>query len=157
MNEYVTLYQVTLSGFSLVLSSFLYSLGGRSGKWKRRFIAPFILTLTVCILMLWRGMWDWRLPFLYPILAIGFSLGYGSEIILTKILKRSIYAIAIVMTGVLLCLVIDNRAWSIFIPHVGVAAWSIYLGVINPIEAAAEEFWVCMVLNSGLMMYPFLG
>lgn len=94
--------------------------------------------------------------FTYPILCGGFSLGYGADRFWTKLAKRAIYASAVVMAGLLLCFLVDNKAWAVFIPHVGVAAWSIYFGVKNPIEAAAEEFFICMLLNLGLMMYPFM-
>jgi hypothetical protein len=45
----------------------------------------------------------------------------------------------------------------VFVPHVGVGMWSIWLGVKNPIEASAEEVFICALLNIGLMMYGFVG
>lgn len=157
MSEYTTMYQAALAGLAIVAASFFYSWGGRSGKWKRRFIASFILACAVNGLLAWRGIWNPLALITYPILCIGFSLGYGAEELLQKIFKRMIYAITICLSGLLLAFVLGGNAWFVLIPHVGIAAFSVYLGTRNPIEAAAEEFFICMVLNLGLMMYPFIG
>ena len=154
MSEYTTVYQVTVAGLGAILACFLYSLGGRSGKWKRRFVASFVLTATLCAVALWRGNFDPRLLLTYLPLMGGFSLGYGAEELGQKIIKRLIYASAVLMAGVL-CAWVFN-AWWVLIPHVGVGMWSIYLGVKNPIETAAEEFFICLLLNTGLMMYLFV-
>lgn len=77
MNEYVTGYQFIGGLFGLVLSSLLYMLGGRSGKWKRRFLGSFILALTVNLLFLGQGQWSPYYLILWPSLAISFSMGYG--------------------------------------------------------------------------------
>ena len=151
------MYQAVLSGLVIVLASFFYSWGGRSGKWKRRFVGSFILACGVNVLLFWREMWSpWALA-TYPILAAGFSLGYGADMLIEKIIKRIIYASAVCFSGFVLAFVLGGNAWGVLIPHVGIAAWSVYLGTRNPIEAAAEEFFICMVLNLGLMMYPFIG
>lgn len=164
MNEYTTLYQISGCGLALVLASFLYSLGGRSGKWKRRFIASAVLSTAVNVACLLRGLWDPLMIVIYLPLMGGFSLGYGDKAFgflttswIHKTIKRFIYASAILMSGVLMAYCLGGNAWWILIPHVGVGLWSIYLGVKNPVEAAAEEFLVCMVLNLFLISYPFVS
>lgn len=157
MSEYTTMYQATAAGLALVLASFFYSWGGRNGKWKRRFIASLILSCAVNGLLLWRGMWHPLALATYPLLSAGFSLGYGAEGIYNKFIKRLSYASAICLSGLILALALSGNAWFVLIPHAGIGAWSVYMGVRNPIEAAAEEFFICMILNLGLMMYPFIG
>lgn len=157
MNEYTVLYQAVGALIGCVAACLLYSLGGRSGKWKRRFVASAILTATVNVVCLLRGIWSPLMLVIFPILALGFSLGYGGELPMQKFIKRFFYASAVVMAGFLMAFILKGNAWFVLIPHAGIAMWSIYLGLKNPIEAAAEEVFVCLFLNVGLMMYPFIG
>ena len=154
MTEIATVYQSFGAGIGLVVASLLYSLGGRSGKWKRRFIASFILTTTVISLCLIRGCFSYWHLLIYPILALGFSLGYGADDILLKVFKRFYCALAVLMAGLVMAFTLNG--WGVFIPHAGIAMWSVWMGVKNPIPAASEEFFICMMLNLGLVMYPFL-
>jgi hypothetical protein len=156
MNEYLTLYQITGAGIALVLASFLYSLGGRDGKWKRRFIASLVLATTVITCAILRHHFSWWMLFTYPLLTGGFSLGYGADEWEGKVIKRTIYAAAVCMAGVLMAFLIRGNAFWILPFHIGVGAFSVYLGTKNPIEAAAEEFIICMILNIGLITYCFV-
>ena len=47
MNEYMTMWQAFGGLVGLILASLMYSWGGRSGKWRRRYVASFILAITV--------------------------------------------------------------------------------------------------------------
>src|SRR3990167_1590727 len=113
--EYLLMYQITGCGLGLVLSSFLYSWGGRSGKWKRRFIASFILSAGLNGLCVWRGLWSPYLLIIWPLLIGGFSLGYGADSTGAKILRRSIYCFAILMSGFITAFVMGGNAWWILI------------------------------------------
>lgn len=158
MNEFTTLYQATGAGIALVISSFLYSLGGRAGgpgKWVRRFLGSFILAATVCGLCVLRGTFNWWLMGVWPLLIGGMSLGYGAESLGGKIARRSIFCGGVVSAGALCAYFLHG--WLVFIPHVGVAVWSIYLGVRNPVEASFEEWYISMLLNLGLIAYPFVS
>ncbi len=155
MDEYITVYQVGIAGVGMVISGFLYSLGGRAGKWFRRFIASFVIAATLNGLCAWRGIWSPWLLVVWPMLIGGFSLGYGAEQLGPKIIKRSIVVFAC-CSACVLCSVILGNYW-LLIPAIGVAAFSVFLGVKNPIEAAAEEFFVCLLLTMALFMYPFLS
>lgn len=157
MNEYLITYQAFGAMAGLSIATLLYSLGGRSGKWKRRFIASFVLAATVNILFLVREAWNpWYLA-VWPCLIAGFSLGYGADTFGEKVVRRSVYASAILTAGVVCAVVLGGNAWWVMIPHAGIGALSIFLGVKNILPAAAEEVFICALLNIGLIMYPFLS
>jgi len=157
MSEMVTVYQSSVAMLCLTLACFFYAWGGRSGKWKRRFVGSFVLACGLNLLFAWRGIWSpWFLA-TYPLLAIGFSIGYGADSLDKKLIRRLIYAFGILSSGLLVAWVLGGNAWFVLIPHVGVGLWSIWLGIKNPIEAAAEETFICALLNICLLMYPFIG
>lgn len=156
MNEYIIGYQAIGGLAGVVATCLLYMLGGRSGKWLRRYVASFILAVTVNVLCAIRGFWSPWLLTIYPCLITGFSLGYGGEDTASKVFRRLIYALGVLMAGLIMVFVLGPKAWWVFIPHAGVGAFSIYLGVKNPIAAAAEEVFVCLVLTSFLTAYPFI-
>lgn len=147
----------SLSLVCLAVTCFFYMWGGRSQKWIRRFVASLIASSTVNALVFVFQHWSPWLLLLYPWLSIGFHFGYGADIVAAKIVKRSIYASAVCSSGLLCCLVLGGHTWLVLPLHVVVGAWSIWLGVLNPLVAAAEEVFVCAVLLLGLMMYPFVN
>lgn len=154
MSEYTIGFQAMGGLCGVVLGCLCYMLGGRSGKWLRRYVGSFILTLTVNILCVLRGVWSpWMLA-VYPCLVLAFSLGYGgTDDLGTKIFKRAVYAFGVLMAGVVMCLILGS--WFIFIPHFFMGMVSIYLGVKNPLPAAVEEIFVCLSLTAFLVAYPF--
>ena len=149
------MYQITGCGLGLVLSSFLYSWGGRAGKWKRRFIASFVLAATVNVACVLRGIWSPWMIAVWPLLSLAYSLGYGAEDTWYKIVRRSIYASAVLMSGLLMAVLIGGNAWWVFIPHVVCGGLTVYLGIKNPLPAAVEEFMISMSLGLFLIAYPF--
>ena len=156
MSEYIILYQATGALLGVVLASFLYSLGGRAGKWKRRFVASFVLAATVNVLCVLRGVWQPLMLAIWPILIGGFSLGYGADVLWLKVVRRLIYASAVLMAGVLMAFILGGNAWWVLIPHIGVGLFSVFLGVKNILPAALEEIMVCVLLNLFLITYPFV-
>ena len=76
--------------------------------------------------------------------------------IVKKVIRRSIYAVGVCGAGLIYCLTFNGNAWLIFPLHIGVGIWSVWLGVKNPLHAKAEEFFISMLLNIGLIMYPFI-
>ncbi len=160
MNEYTTVWQGFLAMIGLSCACLLYSLGGRSRKWKRRFVGSFILACTVNGLLFWRGLWFPLALTVYPALACGFSMGYGTNGSVggyLKFTRRFIYAIGVLLAGLILVLHFGGNGWILFVAHAGVGLWSIWLGMKNPIEAAAEEIFICALLCIGLVMYPFIS
>lgn len=141
----------------LSLACLLYALGGRSGKWKRRFIASLILATTVNIASLVMQRWSFWLLGTYPLLIGVFSLGYGADSTISKIVRRSIYALGVCACGGLFWPIFGYNMLWVAIPHIGIGLFSIYLGVRNPVAAASEEIFVCALLNLGLVMYPFIS
>src|SRR3990167_479856 len=160
MNEELLMtYQAGVAGICLVIASTLYSLGGRSegpGKWMRRYVSSFVTAATMNFICLWREIWSPWLLIIYLILVAGYSLGYGAENTFQKIKRRALMSAAVCTAGLVCVFVIDGNAWKVLIPHLGVAVWSIYYGVWNPTKAANEEFNVAMLLNLGLISYPFI-
>ena len=155
--EYLTVWQSFAAGAGLVTGSLFYSLGGRSNKWLRRFIGSAVLAGTVCGIAAWRGIFNPFMLLTFPALILGFSLGYGGNTISVKLRKRALCCLAVCMAGLVMAICIGGNAWMVFPFHFGVAIFSVYLGLINPIAAAAEEFFICLILNTGLMAYAFVG
>ena len=157
MNEYIIGYTAFGSLVGMSTACLFYMLGGRDGKWKRRFIGSLILSTTVCTSALVMHRFSWWLVLTYPALATGFSLGYGGDTTMQKVVKRAIYAGAVMSSGVVCSVVMQGNAWMVLVPHIGIGLWSIWLGVKNPLQAAAEETFVCASLSLGLVMYPFIA
>ena len=148
----------TIPLFGLIVMAvgcWFYMLGGREDKWKRRFIGSLITSTAVWLESLLLSTFDFWQLLVYPLTILYFSLGYGSDIPLTKIIKRSIVVLFSLTVGVLMCLTIGGSAWLILPLQVVIAVGSIWLGVKNPIPAAPEEFFVCLLLNLCNIMYPF--
>jgi hypothetical protein len=138
------------------IGCWLYMLGGRSGKWQRRFAGSLTCATAIWVeALLVKNFNIWMLS-AYPLLIGTFVLGYGSDITLTKIVKRSIVVATSLTVGVIMCIVLGGAAWWVLPIQVAVAAMSIYLGVKNPIQAAPEEFFVCLLLTECNLMYPFV-
>lgn len=156
MSEYQIGHLATFGLLGVTLASWLYMLGGRSDKIIRRLGGAFVLAATANALSKLMGYWSpWQLLIL-PALFGGFSLGYDGESLRMKVVKRFFYATAICSSGLILCLTIGGKAWLVLPVHMGVGVWSVWLGVKNPLKAAAEEVFVCALLNIGLMMYLFV-
>ena len=139
----------------LAVGCWFYMLGGRDAKWLRRFIGSLICSTAIWIESLLLGVFNFWHLLVYPLTITYFSLGYGSEIPLIKIIKRSIVVICSLTTGLVFCLTIGGSAWIILPIQVVIAAVTIWLGVKNPIPAAAEEYFVCLFLTVCNLMYPF--
>ena len=102
MNEYLTIWQFAVAMLGLVAGCVLYSMGGRSGKWKRRFIGSFIIASTFVSICIWRGLFNWWLLTTYPALVTTFSLGYSggpANSLVLKLIKRSMVVLAVLTTG----------------------------------------------------------
>jgi len=138
----------------LIIGCWFYMSGGRSGKWKRRFIGSFICATALWVGLLLMGLFNPLSLLAYPLLIWGFCMGYGAEIPLTKVIKRLNIVLAVSSTGLLMCLILGGNAWVILPLQLLIAGGSIWLGVKNPLQAAPEEFFVCLLLTECLIMYP---
>lgn len=149
---------IALIGLIIIaIGCWFYMWGGRSDKWKRRFIGSLICSSAIWIESLLLGVFNFWQLLVYPFTILYFSLGYGSSILITKIIKRSIVVLFSLVVGFIMCLTIGDKAWLILPLQTIIGAGSIWLGVKNPIAAASEEFFVCLLLNICNIMYPFIG
>lgn len=157
MQEITITHLAGLSGVALVLSSWLWSIAGRDGTPKalRRFGSTGIMAATVMCLCIVMGLWSWWMLLTYPVMLVS-CMGYGGNSFIEKVIRRVLFALAITSVGILYALILGGNAWWVYALHIGVAAWTVYLGVKNPVYAAAEEFFIAFLLYLGLMMYPFI-
>ena len=160
MNEYSIVWISTLAGLGLIIASGLYSLGGRRHKWIRRFIASLVLAGTVMGTAALMNRWTPWLAGVWPCLVAGFCLGYSGDSMTEKVCRRTVYFAGVATAGIWTAIVLGSvfyttRPWAVLPIHL-VGLWSIYLGSRNPLKAAAEEFYICLLLNAGLVMYVFI-
>ena len=156
MNEYQIGYYAIGGLAGLVIGCFFYMLGGRANKWLRRFVGSAIIASTVIGLLLIFGLFQYIHLLIYPLLAIGFSLGYGGDNLVYKLIRRAVFMLGVLTPGLLLAWTLGGNAWFVFIFHAGLGLFSIYLGTTNKLQASAEEVFVCLVLNAGLIAYSFV-
>jgi len=159
MSEYTILWIAFGSLIGLVISALLYAIGGRvggPGKWIRRFVASFILATVVNMASVMMGNYSVWLILAYPGLVASFSLGYGADTLIFKVIRRLIYALGVILSGLIFCFVFGGMCWWVLPFHIGVGLFSVYLGIRNPVPAPVEELFICVLLNLGLVLYPFV-
>lgn len=155
MSEYAIGYAAAGSIAGLAATCLFYMLGGRSGKWRRRYVASLIQAVNSNVCAAVMGVWSPWLLAIYPLAIAQTSLGYGADSGGGKVLRRALCALASLTIGVLFSWLYGGLAWLVFVANVGVAAWSVWLGVKNPLYAAAEEVFVCALLFLMTCAYPF--
>lgn len=148
---------IALAGFGAFIANVMYAMGGTAGfgLWWRRFLGSFVLALDANLVALYVGNWHWQYLTFFPCLAIGFSLGYGSDTILGKIIKRTIFAIGVlsVCWFGLWAIGFTVYGWVVLGLAFITGLTSVALGVINPFNSAPlEQFLICQVL---CMYVPF--
>lgn len=138
MNE-TTLEWVSFSKIVfLAIFSLLYSYGGITKKWLRRYIGSGVLTLGYIGYSLVQGTLSLWYLLCFPLLVGATSLGYGAEKTYQKIIKRTYCGLAYALASLPIAIV--RQTWLLFGVHVGLCvAISNILGVLNPIEAREEE------------------
>lgn len=122
----------------------LYSLGGADfgpGKWIRRFVAPFVLVTGMTIYSR-----DWKTIFQFPLMIGPLCLGYGSDVLWIKILKRALYGL---LNGAASSFndLINKRFLIAIFQSVLVLSSVTILGVWNPLpNARVEEFVIAFLI-----------
>lgn len=157
MSEYGVLWTAVGSMGGLTVTTGLYGLGGRNQKLWRRIGAAITLSLTLNVAALLMGSWHWIYAAVAPLLFGALTLPYGGDTAGEKVLKRTVYAGSFVAIGGLIVWFKGEATWMILIPQAVTAGWSIWLGVKNPLPAAAEEVFVCVSLMMWMLAYPFVG
>ena len=149
-----------LGGMAFV-ANFLYAVGGTEGfgKYWRRFIGATILGLSPSLGAVLTGVFDWRYLSVIPCLIVGFSLPYGSETTISKIIKRTVFALGVCSA----CFVglwitgFSVSGWIVFGLSVTTALTSVALGVLNPFNnAPLVQFLICQVLTLYVPFWPFV-
>lgn len=118
--------------------SYLYSLGGIEGKWKRRFLGSAWMILGIFGFSQWQGCWNNWYLLCFPLMTIGLSMGYGANDTFTKIRKRAIYGLILGCSSI--PIVVFSHMWVLFGFSVFLSVIScVVLGVFNPTKDARSE------------------
>jgi hypothetical protein len=142
----------TLAAISLIICAidcFAWMAGGRSGKWKRRFVGAGIQALGINILSIITGTWVWQFALAMGPEVGSRSMGYGGNLTGEKVLRRSVFAVGSLLAGAVLAWGVgfNNKAIWLLVAQSVASVVSIILGVKNPLPAAVEEVFVCLSLK----------
>lgn len=142
---------VAIGGFAAFLANVFYMWGGTEGfgKWWRRFIGATVLALSANLIALFMAKWSWQFILMLPCLIAGFSLGYGGDTTIEKVIKRTVYALGVLMACVAGLYATGFTFWGFVVAGLALITGltSVVLGVINPFTSARlEEYLVCQVL-----------
>ena len=153
------IYIVILGGFLAFVANVCYMLGGTEGfgKFWRRFIGAFVLALAASAVAILLHCWQWQYLLVLPCLILGFSLGYGGDTTIVKVLKRLCFAFGVLSSlGIMLWIhQFSFYSWIVFSSAFLVALASVILGVINPLNnARIEEYLVSQCLT---LFVPFIA
>jgi len=130
-----------ISGLKILLVgafAMLYGMGGISGKWKRRFIAPVVYVTGICGFSLWTGSFSVWYLLCAPLFFGALSLGYGASTTVEKIKKRSICGLAYAFATLPIFAV--QQAWTLWALHILICvSTSVVAGVWNQTSSARAE------------------
>lgn len=152
MSETTLVYLVAFKLVLLGLFSLFYVLGGRSGKWKRRFVAGIGFPLALIGLSLISNKFK---PMSLPLIALFpalLSLPYGGDNIYRKLALRGIYGALWGFLGIFCGYLWDNLFLGIGQFLLAITG-SICLGVFNPVPAVEEE---CLISLFLVILIPFM-
>ena len=141
-----------------VIDCWMWMLGGRSGKYRRRYIGSAIQTAGINAISLLLGTWVWQFVASVVPEIISRSLGYGGDTLKEKIMRRTVFAIGSLGVGVFLAWGVGftGKAITILICQAIASVGSIILGVKNPLPASCEEVFVCISLKYFNYAYIFI-
>ncbi len=140
----------------IVTGAALYMLGGREGKWKRRFIAgPLQAGALVGGYYLF-GIFNWLHVLLIPLFIIIYHLGYNRN--KERFLNPRVYisaGIFVVSFGLMLYTQ-GVSSFRVLPIHLSFTLFTIYMGIFNPFHASAEEFLISLSFTFPLIFYGVL-
>ena len=132
-SEKKTMLKVFLKLIVVLVFAGLYCWGGVENKWLRRFVAPAILCLSA-----FGFSRDWRYLIQMPLMFITLSLGYGSDSLWIKILKRTIFGLTNGLTSSTTKIL--KKEWLVAGFQIAlVTSAFIVFGVWNPLPSARAE------------------
>lgn len=126
-------------------------LGVRARLWKR-LIAPLLLASSAVIFSILAHRFNW---FLFVTALWFIPIGYGSEKMLFKVIRRLIQSLFYTAPGVILGIFGGNLAVALIQMVMG-AFITVILGTLNPVKASQEEFLIAFS-NTYLMGMILLG
>ena len=138
MNELNGQLLAFLKIISAAVFGLLYGFGGMFKKWIRRIAAPIWLAVVIVLITyLQKTISLWY--FIWPLLLMGtLTIGYGSDKLEKKLIKRSLYGLAMGMSPLPIAIITNN--WILFGFNCFLCiAVSIVLGVFNPCRNARDE------------------
>lgn len=146
-----------LQSLFCVLFAALYSFGGVSGKWKRRYIGPVVLTLAIVGFSFWVTKSFNYLLFLSVLpLSLSATIGYGINSKLmnftkSKYLTRAIVGLAWGVSAIFIAIV--HASWAMFSFHIFLCILTfVILGALNITPSArTEEHSLGLVASSPLV------
>lgn len=159
MTELAQGFQAVLGVIASLLFSVCYMIGGRSEPflgvrarlWKR-LIAPLLLASSAVIFSILAHRFNW---FLFVTALWFIPIGYGSEKMLFKVIRRLIQSLFYTAPGVILGIFGGNLAVALIQMVMG-AFITVILGTLNPVKASQEEFLIAFS-NTYLMGMILLG
>ena len=115
-----------------------YGYAGISGKWKRRFLGSGLLTVGFVLFSLLAGKFSWWILLCFPLYIGAFSLGYGGNKLLTKLIKRTYCGAAIAFASLPLAIALHTMPmwYGQLVLMTGMMVW---LGAFNPTASARNE------------------
>lgn len=138
MNEISLVWISFIKLIIIAIFALLYSLGGVDGKWKRRFLAPAIYFIGLIGFSLIQKSFSFFYLISIPVMIGALSLGYGSDSTAVKVFKRLLCGVVASLAA--LPIAIINHAWILLGIHICISiAFSVILGVFNPVQAREEE------------------
>ena len=132
-----------------VVDCFFWMWGGRSGKWKRRFLGAGIQVIGINGLALIVGTWVWQFAASIVGEVASRCMGYGGDTTGEKLVRRTVFALGSLAAGACLAwgLEFSGAAVTLLICQAVASVVSIILGLKNPLPAAVEEVFVCLSLK----------
>ncbi len=152
MNEYTLQVIVICKLLWVVGFAALYSFGGISNKWLRRYLGAAWMWLGIFGFSVQSGSFYWWY-LLYPLLlSISLSLGYGGEIVTVKLRKRFIYSLALSLSALPLCY--PNHYFGLFGFHcILCIVSSVALGVFGITKHARSEEAIIALLSTVCVLF----
>jgi len=157
MNEINLQWLVFGNFIALAFASLAYGFGGMSnGRALRRFISPLIVFLSIVVTSLILHKFSFLILIALPLLIVRNILGYGGDNVGMRLLKRGLIVALAILTGALLAYAFQGGWWLLLVLGLS-SSGTILFARYNPLIARAEESLVFLLLNSCLMMFPFLS
>ena len=122
----------------LAIVAACYAFGGIEGKWKRRYLGSGLLVIGLAVYALLASKFSWWILLCFPLYIGAFSLGYGGDELLKKLIKRAYCGAAIAVASLPLALAVGSLSmW--FGQLIIMISMMVWLGVFNQTPSARNE------------------